>query len=117
MEENWEARVVFNPGRITNSIYISRYRPGHGGVREFLRPDDMVVTQIPGKPLKEEEIVFANLDDDQIRALVVAFDKHGVKRPDAGFTEGKLEATEKHLEDMRSIVGHIKKLPLKENRE
>lgn len=112
MDERWEARVIFNPGRITNSVYISRRRAGTGGVREFLRPDDMVVTVIPGKPLKDEEIIFASLDDDQLQALQTAITDHGIKRPDAGFVEGKLVATERHLEDMRQIVGHIKKLPL-----
>lgn len=109
--ESWEARVVFAPGKMANGVYLSRRKDI--GVREYLRSDNTVITVKNGEPTKEP-IEFAWLDDEQLEALSAAFDQHGVKRPDAGFTEGKLQATEKHLEDMRSIVGHVKKIPLKE---
>lgn len=98
--DNWQAQIVFTPGRIANAIYLSRSR--EFGVREFLKSDDTIITVKNGEP--SDNIEFAYLDDDQLRALMVALDNHGVKRPDAGFTEGKLEATEKHLEDMRTFA-------------
>lgn len=38
--------------------------------------------------------------------LMKALNDMGVKLPDKAFNEGKLEATERHLEDMRTLVFH-----------
>lgn len=110
MDDRWEARVVFNPGKITNAIYL--HRKSDIARRDFVIDGGKIVKTFNTAEPKPDELEFAWLDDDQIRALMTAFDAHGIKRPDAGFTEGKLVATERHLEDMRQIVGHIKKLPL-----
>jgi hypothetical protein len=44
------------------------------------------------------------LDDDIILKLIEAYTNIGRKIPDHSKIEGKLEATEKHLEDMRIIA-------------
>lgn len=99
--DNWEARVVFEPGRLANAVYLIRVSPY--GVRKYLVGKDKVISVEKGKATTED-LVFAYLDSDQLNALMSAFDAFGVKKPDAGFTEGKLEATEKHLEDMRTML-------------
>lgn len=108
--ENWEARIVFKPGQTTQGVYISRKHSSGG--REYLKSGEMVETVAPGMAPKDDPY-FALLDEDQLKALQVAISEFGIKPPEASYIEGKLEATEKHLEDMRSIVGHVKKIPLK----
>lgn len=110
MLENWKAIVVFEPGLITNSVFL--YRDRERGVREYRTGQDEIKAVKEGERLNSDELRFALLDEDEMQALIAAFDKFGVKRPEASFTEGKLLATEKHLEDMRMIVGHVKKIPL-----
>lgn len=47
-----------------------------------------------------------SFDRGVLRPLCDALLKHGVRPKEASHTEGKLEATEKHLEDMRKIALH-----------
>ena len=49
------------------------------------------------------------LQQEMLPALMKALSDYGVKRPDESFVEGKLSATEKHLEDMRSLIFKNKK--------
>lgn len=109
LNDGWKCYVEFNPGMITNSVFLVRRK--EFGVREFLLPDNTIKTVKEGERI-EDSLVFAQLDDDMIAALMQGFDKHGVKPPEQSYTEGKLQATERHLEDMRMIVGHVKKIPL-----
>lgn len=102
MQSEWKAIVEFDPGMITNSVYLFRDREYRS--REYMASNFEIHTVKEGERLDREKIRFAMLDDDQLQALLQAFDKFGVKRPDAGFVEGKLEATEAHLSDMRKLV-------------
>jgi len=54
-----------------------------------------------GEAVDEKESIF--LSDDMLKALIDAIHKN-FKPSEGKFTEGKLEATEKHLEDMRKLV-------------
>lgn len=97
---DWEAKVVYEPGRSTNAIYLTRHTASG---REYMLAEDTIRTLRQGETT-DQDLTFARLDDEQMRALLVAFDSHGVKRPEASYTQGKLEATEGHLEDMRLIA-------------
>lgn len=108
MNDQWICKIVFRPDMITNAVYLVQ---DHGNSRAYLQPDGIMVSYMKNS-LPEKDPYFAMLDDDQLRALQSAISDHGVKPPEASYTQGKLEATEKHLEDMRSIVGHVKKIPL-----
>ena len=90
------------PGRIANAIYLMRVR--EYGVREFLKADDTIITVKRDEHTHDEDLMFATLDDDQLRALQTAITSHGVKPPEASFVQGKLEATTEHLADMRKLV-------------
>lgn len=54
--------------------------------------------------------------DGFLQALLVAIKDQGIKLPEQSFTEGKLQATEKHLEDMRTLVFEDQKIINVENR-
>lgn len=100
--DNWEAQVVFNPGKICADIYLHRKRDF--GVREFVLEGGKIVKSFKTSEPKPNKLEFATLDDDQIRALMAAFDKYGIKRPEASYTQGKSEAMAEHLADMRKLV-------------
>lgn len=61
----------------------------------------------PVKPFLKVPLPFKQVF---IKSFVDYASNNGIKPKEASFTEGKLEATEKHLEDMREIV---KKLVIK----
>lgn len=44
------------------------------------------------------------------RAILDSLSKEGIKTKDENLIEGKLSATEKHLEDMRQITKHLLKM-------
>lgn len=54
---------------------------------------------------------FFTVPHDLLPDLLKALHNQGVKLPDKGHTEGKLEATSKHLEDMRALVFDRKQEP------
>lgn len=105
MMGDWEARVVYEPGRSANAIYLTRH---NATGREYMLAEDTIRTLREGEVTKDD-LTFARLDDEQMRALLVAFETHGIKLPEASYTQGKLEATESHLEDMRKLVFKEKK--------
>lgn len=53
-------------------------------------------------------------DEEDLRELVSQLAAHDIKPKEASFTEGKLQATKIHLEDMRSLV--FKRKPTEEEK-
>lgn len=95
--ENWIVKIV-DPGyKITREIFI--YRRAGIGKTEVLRSGGMVETIDTG--VKPEPTL--ELFPETLQALANALAEVGIK-PQEGYLEGKLEATEKHLEDMRTLV-------------
>lgn len=89
----WQIKIV-DPGyKFTREIYISRRLPN--GNAEFLGTGEVEVGATP-KPSLE-------LTPEQLQAFSDALNANGFK-PQDGFTEGKLEATERHLLDMRKLL-------------
>lgn len=99
--EYWQAKVMFQPGRVAAGLFIFRRRDG---VKEFLVDNDTILTVTPSKPIANEDLVFAYLEDDQLKAIQQAISEYGVKPPEASFTQGKLEAVTEHLADLRKLV-------------
>ncbi len=54
------------------------------------------------------------ISDYMLPMLMEAMIEKGVKPPDKAFNEGKLEATERHLDDMRTLVFKDYKKPINE---
>lgn len=95
-------------------IYIS-YRAGNTRVFFVPNPEaldnplspaylqeevDISTSPDPGK----RSVHFMELQNEWLGPLVKALTDAGVRPPEQSFTEGKLVATEKHLEDMRRLV-------------
>lgn len=100
MENNWHAMIVLRPDMMANAVYITR---SYGDQREYLRKNGKITVHTRGAATKEDPYM-ALLDDEQLRALGIAINKSGYKAPDEHLLEGKLVATERHLEDMRKLV-------------
>ena len=94
--ENWKIQIADVGYKIKRDIYIYYKQFGdkigvlHGDIIETFNEGDVIkpTLSLPPEALQE----FAN-----------ALDAMGFK-PQQGFIEGKLQATEKHLEDMRTLV-------------
>ncbi len=63
-------------------------------------------TVVYGEAVDSSEIMFGRIED--LSALALAIKEMNVQLPDESFTKGKLQATEKHLEDMRALVPKLR---------
>jgi hypothetical protein len=86
---------------MAESVYLVR-RDGAG--RVYLLPNGEARRVEQGRAVNDEEVRFALLDHDQLQALGRAISEKGYKAPDTHLIEGKLQATERHLDDMRTLV-------------
>lgn len=100
MFDEFKVQILENPASFDLEVYF------------FHKVSDHItaVAQADGT-LKEYEI--ASIERPQptfkasrgtLAALLVAISAQGVKTKDLGFAEGKLEATENHLEDLRTLL-------------
>lgn len=96
---DWEVQIHNNPGYMKNVIYLWRRMPGG---TEFLTHKGEVVTVQEGA--LDRDVYFAEMDDEQLQQLANAIANHGVRTTNDSKNEGLLEATNKHLEDMRKLV-------------
>ncbi len=95
------------PGRIGKDIILYRYYGDSIQVVNFREDGVGVITTLePGGDYANPTIRTSQDADteDIFQAFTEAGQEFGIKRPDESFTAGKLEATERHLSDMRSIV-------------
>lgn len=93
---DWEVKIVDVGYKIGLDIFLffkdfNGIHLLHGDVVELLPKDGTAA-----KPT-------LSLSPSALQAFADALDKMGIK-PQKGFIEGKLAATEKHLEDMRRLV-------------
>jgi hypothetical protein len=101
---NWKIQVDQIPGRLAKRIWV--FRPKHTGEVEVLQSDFEKITTYPGQYHSKENIEpTVVIEEDLLRLLVDAC--INIKPAERQYTEGKLEATESHLEDLR----HLLKLP------
>lgn len=91
---DWIIKIV-DPGyKFTREIYIFRRLPNNDA--EMINGTVIKAEQDKPKPSLE-------LTPEQLQAFANALNDNGFK-PQEGFTEGKLEATERHLQDMRKLL-------------
>lgn len=57
-----------------------------------------------GAIINDDEVMFAQMTADQLKAFAEATAALGIKTNHDSIAEGKLAATERHLEDMRLIA-------------
>ena len=96
MKENITIRIV-DPGyKLQSDIYIYF----HIGDKIGILQGDTVVTLEHGAAIPKPTL---SLDRESLQALSDALNDKGFK-PKEGFLEGKLNATENHLKDMRTLL-------------
>jgi DNA-binding LacI/PurR family transcriptional regulator len=111
MNNEWRCFVEYRPSVVGTFLYVCQ-RLDSTHTQFLIKGGEKIVTVDPSSHPKED-VYYARFEDAYIGQLIVeALDKHGIKAPAQSFVEGKLQATEKHLEDMRSIVGHDQKINL-----
>jgi len=95
---DWKVHIKEIPGRIDSEIYLWRVEKA-GDV--FLNDKGEAITLSEGS---SNPPYFAQLTADQLAALAEAFSQKGIKTNKDSVAQGKLAATERHLEDMRTIA-------------
>lgn len=96
MRDDWIVKII-DPGyRTTRDVFI--YRTGPIGKIELLRSD--TIETIDEGTAPEPSM---RLSPEALQAFADALDKMGIT-PKQGFVEGKLQATESHLSDMRQLL-------------
>lgn len=97
--DGWQVRIKNPFSRLGHEIYLLRKNVG---IIEFLTADGKIITK---KEFEDNNDIkpFAYLPDGCLQLLVDEAGGLNIK-PRQGFLEGKLEATDKHLEDMRKLV-------------
>jgi len=98
MKDNWIIKIVDKGYKTSRDVYI--FRRGLNGT-EFMRGDNTTETiadrgVAPEKPTLE-------LEPEQLQALADELANVGYK-PQKGFLEGKLEAMQDHLKDVRTLL-------------
>ena len=98
MKDNWVIKIVDVGYRFTRDVFI--FRRSLGGA-EFIQNDGTALFVADGSAEQPKPAI--QLDPEALQALADELAHVGYK-PQKGFIEGKLNATEKHLEDMRKLV-------------
>lgn len=96
----WKARIYEEPMNGNFKIYIISDSPGN--IRGYV--SNAHTGEI--SYLKEGEDMISHsmvLTQGMMQALFTALQGQGMKPVEQSYVEGKLEATEKHLEDMRTL--------------
>jgi len=95
--ENWKVKIVDKGYTDTRDVFLFR-RDASG--RTAILHGDRIDTYEDGAVRDEPSMC---LTSEMLQAFAEALNDQGFK-PLKGFLEGKLDATEKHLEDMRTLV-------------
>lgn len=98
---DFKVQIIERPGISTNRVYLYRIT---GNIAEYVTHKAEVRVLREGEAIKEEELYFADMSQDQLQAFAEALANKGIKTTQDSIAQGKLQATEKHLEDMRMLV-------------
>lgn len=98
---NWEVQIINTMRSFNNRIYLmQRFNNQtvfitHQGTQVAVRDD---------VDIKEEDVWFAEMNNDQLQAFANSLASKGIKTTNDSKNEGLLEATKYHLEDMRTLL-------------
>lgn len=98
---DFKVQIIERPGIVDNRVFLWRASPG---AMEFITHKAEVRIVKDAEAVKDEELYFADLSQDQLQAFADALANKGIKTRNDSIAEGKLIATEKHLEDMRTLA-------------
>jgi hypothetical protein len=111
--ENWKVKIMADGPTLEDKLFIFRKRENNQ-IEIINKIDNGIMCSIV-QSIGQDIAPTASIRTEDMREIVRAFVKYaqeqGFKSSDETFNKGKLEATEKHLEDMRTLV--FKKNPLK----
>lgn len=110
MKNEWRINVASMPGRL--HVAVSIWRDVHRGMIELMhiQEDGEVTIQTISQDgqCSGSEVATMIIRGDEFEGIIQAFVAYsrnkGFKDSNESFAEGKLKATEKHLEDMRTLV-------------
>jgi hypothetical protein len=94
--DNWKVQIIDRPGMFGKDLHI--FRTDHTG--EMFHLYSKGEEQVGKGGYADASL---HLTEEMLQGLADQLLSMGIK-PQQGFVEGKLEATEKHLEDMRTLV-------------
>jgi len=97
---NWLVKIVDKGYTTFKDVYIMQ---GIGNNKGEIIRGDKIETFNEGEQINPSLV----LPPEALQSFADALNNLGIK-PQQGFLEGKLEGTEKHLEDMRTLVFKIK---------
>lgn len=97
-----EVHVIPDFMRGENKVFMFEYL-GDGN-REFTRADGSKHLEKRGDQAKEEDIIFCRLPFKADKLLADELSRLGIKTDNDHKIAGTLEATNRHLEDMRALV-------------
>jgi hypothetical protein len=96
--ENWNIKFIDVGYKIGRDVYIFRKTPRG---TEFLKSDGTTEEVPTGSAIAPNP--FTHFEPELLQKLADELSIIGYK-PQKGFMEGKLEGTERHLEDMRKLL-------------
>lgn len=96
MYSDWNIKIIDRGFKEARDVYI--FRDLGNGKREFVGAGEVDIDNTKDSPAPSIE-----LGPEQLQALADELDKVGYK-PQKGFVEGRLLATEYHLKDMRKLL-------------
>jgi hypothetical protein len=106
-QENIEVRIVPRPTSVMSDVFILCRIDDLRVAVWSLQDDGTVIANEIAPGVHETKPTFT-LPFNMVNKLVAAFIEygasHGVRGPDRPFVEGKLEGTEAHLEDLRTLL-------------
>lgn len=100
---DWKVQLLEEPGMVGYKLYLHSTTLNHQ--KQFLTKGGLEIETIEeaGVPV-DKDLSFCHLNHDQLKAIVEAFSEKGFKTSNDHKIEGLLKATNKHLEDMRTLV-------------
>lgn len=103
MSYDWQVFIEYRPGVISTFIYVCRKIDERKAEYIIKGGEERKIIDLASAV--QEDVHFARYEDDLIGSLIVeALDKRGIKAPSQSFIAGKLEATENHLQDLRTLT-------------
>lgn len=98
--QGWQVQILESPGRWAKDVWI--WREGGGGDTYILNPDLRSETKVKYGERRKDDTPTLVLEQDVFAALIDAL--KGFKPSERNFVDGKLEGTERHLQDLRKLL-------------
>lgn len=100
--DTWRVRLVEKPEVVGYDIYM--YQEVGNRRREFITKAGKEIQSVELGDVPSKDVTYGTIQHEQLKALVDEYSRLGFKSDNDSKTEGKLEATKYHLEDMRALA-------------